>query len=304
MSLTPLASAVQPSDLKQTPTKKGTTSVTQRLPQVIHPPMTEADRAALQAAIDVLERTSFAQRLAGLAGRQIGFAGRMVPAALQAAASAAARRGLNAALRIAISSLAKGPATDNTRLHRRLAAASGAIGGAIGLASLPIELPVSTTIMLRSIADIARLEGENLSEPETALACLQVFALGGHAEEGNILEGGYLALRGVLAKSVSEAARYMTGRAVADEAAPVMVRLIAQISTRFGVVVSQKAAAQAVPLIGAMGGAAINVAFTQHFQSLARGHFTVRRLERVYGRELVYSEYARMAQTGGFAQAS
>ena len=42
-----------------------------------------------------------------------------------------------------------------------LSAASGAAGGAFGLASLPVELPVSTTIMLRSIADIARAEGED-----------------------------------------------------------------------------------------------------------------------------------------------
>ncbi|PWB83520.1 MAG: peptidase [Methylocystaceae bacterium] len=270
------------------------------LPQVIDRPMTDADRAALQAAVDVLETTSFAQRLAVLAGRQIGFAGRMVPGALQEAAAAAARKGLNAALRVAISSLANAPARDSVRLHRRLAAASGAIGGAIGLASLPVELPVSTTIMLRSIADIARLEGENLAEPETALACLQVFALGGHAEEGNILEGGYLAIRGVLAKSVTDAARYMTHRTIAEESAPVLVKLIGLIASRFGVVVSQKAAAQAVPLFGAMSGAAINLAFTEHFQSLARGHFTVRRLERAYGRDVVQAEYVQILEMAGF----
>lgn len=271
-----------------------------QLPQVIERPMTENDRAALQAAIEVLERTSFAQRLAVMAGRQIGFAGRMVPGALQEVAAAAARKGLNTALRFAISSLAKTPTTDSSLLHRRLAAASGAIGGAIGLASLPVELPVSTTIMLRSIADIARLEGENLAEPETALACLQVFALGGHAEEGNILEGGYLAIRGVLAKSVTDAARYMTQRTIADESAPVLVKLIGQIASRFGLVVSQKAAAQAVPILGAMSGAAINLAFTEHFQSLARGHFTVRRLERAYGRDVVQAEYVRIVETAGF----
>ncbi|WP_210332683.1 EcsC family protein [Methylosinus sp. H3A] len=258
--------------------------------------MTEADRAALQAAVEILERESFAEKLTTLAGRQIGFAGRMIPTALQEVAASAARRGLASALRVAISSLDRaGPARDATRLHLRLAAVSGAIGGAIGLASLPIELPVSTVIMLRSIADIAHREGEDLADPEATLACLQVFALGGHAEEGNILEGGYLAIRGLLAKSVSDAARYVAATAVADETAPVLVRLVALLSTRFGVVVSQKAAAQAAPILGAFGGAAVNVAFTRHFQSLARGHFTVRRLERAYGREIVFGEYARMA---------
>ena len=57
-----------------------------------------------------------------------------------------------------------------------------------------------------------------------------------------------------------------------------LVRLIALIASRFGFVVSQKAVAQTIPVIGALGGAAINYAFIDHFQSIARGHFTVRRL--------------------------
>jgi EcsC protein family len=70
----------------------------------------------------------------------------------------------------------------------RLATASGAAGGAFGLPTLPIELPVSTIIMLRSIADIARNEGEDLSDPETALSCLEVFALGGRAKSDDASE--------------------------------------------------------------------------------------------------------------------
>jgi len=62
------------------------------------------------------------------------------------------------------------------------------------------------------------------------------------------------------------------------------------------VVVTQKLAAQAIPLIGAVGGAAVNYAFIEHFQDVARGHFTVRRLERRYGKEAVRQEYERLAQ--------
>ena len=43
---------------------------------------------------------------------------------------------------------------------------------------------------------------------------------------------------------------------------------------------SEKLAAQAAPILGAIGGAAVNAAFADHFQTLARGHFIVRRLER------------------------
>ena len=155
--------------------------------------------------------------------------------------------------------------------------------------------------MLRSIADIARSEGEDLSQPEATLACLQVFALGGHSSGVDLMDGGYFAIRGLLAKTVSEAATYVAQKGVVDEAAPVLVRLLSQIAGRFGVVVSQKLAAQAVPLIGAVGGAAVNVAFTEHFQTLAKGHFTVRRLERRYSPEIVKREYGTIMAENGYA---
>jgi len=66
---------------------------------------------------------------------------------------------------------------------------------------------------------------------------------------------------------------------------------ITQIASRFGFVVSQKVAAQTIPVIGALGGAAVNYAFIDHFQSIARGHFTVRRLERKYGKEIIFNAY-------------
>jgi hypothetical protein len=71
------------------------------------------------------------------------------------------------------------PETASNYFHKALAATSGAVGGSFGLAALPIELPISTVIMLRSIGDVARAEGEDLRDPETTLSCLQVFALGG-----------------------------------------------------------------------------------------------------------------------------
>jgi hypothetical protein len=270
-----------------------------QLPVLFEPQLSGSDLEALRGAVAALERQSFAGRITRLAGQQIGLAGSPLPPQFQAAAAAAAQKALRAALNVALSSLEGAPRGDTTRLHRRLAAIAGGVGGAVGLASLPIELPVSTTIILRSIADIARNEGENLRHPETGLACLQVFALGGHADD-NVLQGGYLAVRGLLAKSVSDAAEYIAARGLSQEGAPAMVRLVSQLAGRFGVVVSQKAAAQAVPVIGAVSGAAINVAFTQHFQTLARGHFAIRRLERVYDPAMVHRHYARIAREEGY----
>ena len=262
--------------------------------------MNKADSAALEAAVAALEKTSFAKKLAHLAGRQIGFAGRVMPAKLQQMSAIAARRALFGAMNVALASLKGKPVADTRLRHRQLAMVSGALGGALGLASLPVELPISTTIMLRAIADIARAEGEDLSDPAAAMACLEVFALGGHGEDEKVMEGGYLALRGLFAKSVSSAAAYVAHGGVSSESAPALVRLIGMISGRFGVVVSQKTAAQAAPVLGAISGAVINLAFTEHFQTLAHGHFIVRRLERKYGPHEVRAEYARVARAAGY----
>ena len=54
---------------------------------------------------------------------------------------------------------------------------------------------------------------------------------------------------------------------------------------------AQKVAAQALPVVEALGGAAVYYAFTEHSQDVARGHFTVHRLELVYGKEQVRVEY-------------
>ena len=140
-----------------------------------------------------------------------------MPAKLQQVSAIAARRALFGAMNVALASL-RGKRVADTRLrHRQLAMVSGALGGALGLASLPVELPISTTIMLRAIADIARAEGEDLSDPAAAMACLEVFALGGHGEDEKVMESGYLALRGLFAKSVSDAAAYVVRGGVASE---------------------------------------------------------------------------------------
>ena len=89
--------------------------------------------------------------------------------------------------------------------------------------------------------------------------------------------------------------RYIAERGLAEQGAPAIVRLITQIAARFSVTVSEKAAAQAVPVVGAAGGAIVNLIFIDHFQDMARGHFVVRRLERSHGADVVRAEYERLA---------
>ena len=207
----------------------------------------------------------------------------------------ASESALRAALKLALRTIdMKRPPGSANRAHKLAAAASGAVGGAFGFVALPLELPLSTTILLRSIAEIAREEGEDLSAPHAALACIEVFALGGREEEEALFESGYFAVRAALAKSVSDSARFIAAQGLGAHTAPAVVRLISRIAVRFGVIVSEKVAAQAAPVLGAIGGAAVNAAFADHFQTLARGHFIVRRLERVHGPNLVAFEYQRL----------
>jgi EcsC protein family len=268
----------------------------QAQPALARPDMTQADLAALRRAVQSLEHPSLAARLTNMLGRPIELIGYALPASASQAVTAATHKALEIAMRTALWTMDHAPRPASQRFHKALATASGAAGGAFGLAMLPIELPVSTIIMLRSIAEIARSEGEDLSQPEAALSCVQVFALGGRPDSADASESGYFAVRALLAKSVTQAARFIVERGVIEESAPILVRFITQVASRFGIVVTQKLAAQAIPLVGALGGAAVNYAFIEHFQDVARGHFTVRRLERTYGKEPVRREYERLAQ--------
>jgi EcsC family protein len=256
--------------------------------------LSAGDRQALAAAVRRLEQPSLAGRLAALAGKPVGLMQRALPAAAATAVARVAKHALQRALDVALFSLGNTRFVGGRKLHSGLACTSGAIGGAFGLPALAVELPVSTTIMLRAIAAIAREEGEDLADPRTGLACLEVFALGGPAADDNGAEMDYFTVRAMLARGLVEVADFAIDKGAIREGAPLLIKFISKIASRFGVVVSQKLAAQTVAVVGALGGAAINLTFTEHFQDVARGHFTVRRLERVYGAELVRAEYGRL----------
>lgn len=250
----------------------------------------------LRRAKALLERPSFAARLTDILGDPIEKGFKLLPEKWSETLNGAVRLSLERALAVAVRSLpGRGPSHARQRLHKFAVAATGAGGGAFGLAGLLVELPVSTTIMLRTIADIARSEGEDIKDLDTQLACLEVFALGGRSPSDDAAETGYFAVRSALAGTVSDAARYLAQKGLQDKGAPALLRLIASIGSRFGVVVSEKVAAMAVPALGAAGGALINSIFISHFQDMARGHFTVRRLEKTYGAEQVRQLYRNLS---------
>lgn len=260
--------------------------------------MTAKDLEALRDAKRILENTGLAAKITNALGVPVEKSLALLPDAWSLAVSRAAHSAIATALHVAAGSLKNtlGGRAGN-RLHKALVVATGAGGGAFGLPALAIELPVSTTIMLRSIASIARSQGEDLSDIHARLACLEVFALGGRPGRSDASEAGYYAARSAFGKVMVDAARYIGERGLAKEGAPPVVRLIMYVAERFGIQVSEKIATQAVPVIGAAGGALINYVFMDHFQKMAQGHFTVRRLERTYGEEEVRQEYLAMPET-------
>ncbi len=256
---------------------------------------TDKDLADLRRAKVLLETPGLSAKIAGTLGAPIERGMAMLPARVKTGINKAAEKAMITALNLAVQSLGddrKKSASERT--HKLAVATSGAVGGAFGLLALSIELPISTTIILRAIADIARSEGENIQHIDTKLACMEVFALGGRSPSDNAAESGYFAARAALATAVNEAAKFLAQKGFSKTGAPALIRLISQIAARFGIVVGEKAAAQMIPLIGAAGGALVNTVFMNHFQDMARGHFIVRRLEKVYGTEPVRKAYERL----------
>lgn len=264
--------------------------------------MHAADLQALAEAVRLIERPGVGARIARVIGSPIEKAIGLLPARAAAPIAAAARRAIHAALTLSLRTLrthdpldgAAPPAASNG-WHKIASAASGAAGGAFGFMALSVELPVSTTIMMRSIADVARAQGADLGDRQTQLECVMVLGLGGAGAADDAAEMGYFAVREAMTRAISTAATHIAHHGLTQEGAPALVRLIALIAERYSVNVTEKVAAQMVPLVGALGGAAINTLFIDHFQSVARGHFVVRRLERRYGVALVRDKYTAFA---------
>ena len=124
---------------------------------------------------------------------------------------------------------------------------------------------------------------QNWNSPHTRLS-----------DKDDAAETSYYGVRIALSKAVTDALQYVASHGVGSATAPALVRLISALASRFGVVVTQKAMAQMIPVLGAVGGGLVNTIFISHFQDMARGHFSIRRLEREYGADLVQDAYRQL----------
>jgi hypothetical protein len=261
-----------------------------------HIPLSAAEEQILRRAVEILERESFVARLTELTGEPVSRILKAMPAIASRQIHRAVQTSLKKALEVALKGFDQTEQKEPEPWVYRLASGfAGGASGFIGLPALAVELPITTVMILRAIAGIARKRGEDLNDPAVRMACLEVLALAPRsrkaAAKGLISETSYYAARAFLAKAVSEAASNLIERGVGRATAPVIVDVVATIGSRFGVVVSEKAAAGAIPVVGAIGGAAINLAFMDHFQKLAWAHFSVRKLERSHGAAHIRLKY-------------
>jgi hypothetical protein len=261
------------------------------------------DRADLQWAHQRLEHPSLAARLSHLLGTPIEQALRLLPANWYKKLQVLTEISIRKALELAIESMEPiPPAASHDRLHKLMAFGTGSLGGLLGPLTLVVELPVTTNLMLRSIADIAHRQGEDLSTTEARIACMQVFALGGRTHADEAAETGYYGLRMTLGLHFPGIAVVRGGNAGPGVSVPGSIQFIRAIASRFGVVVSDKAAAQMIPLAGALSGGLVNLLFMQHFQDMAQGHFMVRRLERQYGSDVIRRAYEQCTREAEAAE--
>ena len=155
-----------------------------------------------------------------------------------------------------------------------LAAFTGALGGAGGIATALAELPVTVTVILHAILRAAEAEGFDTSLPEVRAEALRVLTSGGPLADDDGINTSFFSARVTL-----------TG--------PALHKLLAKVVPGFATVLTQKLAAQTVPVLGAVTGAALNAAFLTHYRALAHIRFGLLRLTVLHGAEPVRAAFER-----------
>ena len=242
------------------------------LPALAPPPM-DAEIAALAQAYRRANGPvmSLVNRLGGSVEGQLS----LLPTNLRAQID----RVTEGALRAAHGAARLGAHAPDTGPRGTLAAVmvTGAAGGLGGLPSAIAELPVTITLLLHAIRREAVRAGLDPDTPPIRAACLQVFAAGSPLAADDGLNTAFLSARLTL-----------TG--------PALQKIIATIAPRLAAAMGQKLMAQAVPVLGAVSGAALNAAYLRYYREMARIRFALLLLAEKHGPEPVLTAF-RAAST-------
>jgi hypothetical protein len=295
--------------------------------------LSDQECAVLKTAVIDLEYPGFVARASDFLATPIELGLKVLPDKVRDTVTVVCRAAIEKALDVSLLTMDTSfdaqttPQTSSDWWHLGAVAVTGSVGGFVGFASLPVELPFSTIIILRSIADIARSEGEDLETAEARLQCVAVFALGGASDKDDGAEVGYFLAREAMATMIARTTAYYEAQvavqmadrlakaaaagaaksaakaALAEAVAAAnklqsttLVKFIEAVASRYSVVVSESAIAKAGPIIGAALGGVVNTLFISHFQAIARAHFGVRRLEREHGEASIQVAYAAIAE--------
>lgn len=243
----------------------------------------------LTGAKALLENDGLPAKIGGLFGISVGNTAELLPADWHAHATSIAHDTVMLALRGMLMTLGLGD--DIFPPLPRFAAAMRAQDRVAALPGLALELPVSMMLLCRSIADIAHANGEPADNLRTRLACLESFALGDAHNDGKT---GYFAAREALAASSERAADYLSNSFMVDDASPELDDYVTVVAARFRRQLETHAAAEVALDIGTHYSSAVKLLLIDHFLDIARGHFVVRRLERLYSAHEVRTTYERI----------
>ena len=208
-------------------------------------------------------------------GNRIEDAMKMLPDSVRARVESVTSQALERAFSVAV--LGRHAPAMGARATQAVAMLTGAAGGIGGLPTALAEIPVTITVFLHVIARAAEAEGFDPNAPEIRAECLRVLSEGSPLASDDGVNTAFLSARLTL-----------TGPAVGT--------LLATVAPGLAAVLTRKLAAQAVPVLGAVTGAALNGAYLTYYRELAEIRFALLRLGALHGAERVVADFARAVE--------
>jgi hypothetical protein len=263
----------QPTDVP----RAGRRSARTNLPAVVPPPRrTAPDVTMAEMVAHYRAGNSAVLRAVNLLGSKVEKGLNSLPASLRKPMEETVAEALRRAYDLTAGTTTKGAVrhwSERDRVHKSIAVLSGAVGGFFGPVGLA-ELPFSIATILRSIRSVAREYGYDPDDPQIAAECIAVFSAGGPLADDDGVNSAFLT-----ARMAMNGAR--------------LERLIPRVAVRLTQVMGQKIGTQAVPVLGALGGATVNYAFMNFYTEMAHVYFGLKRMSEERDPASVLSEFRR-----------
>ncbi|MGQ0565180.1 MAG: EcsC family protein [Gemmobacter sp.] len=214
-------------------------------------------------------------------GNQIDDALKVLPPSVRNRIENATAAALDRAFSVAV--LGRHAPALGPRAAQTVAMLTGAAGGVGGLPTALAEIPVTVTVFLHAIARAAETEGFDPDAPEIRAECLRVLSAGSPLAGDDAVNTAFLSARLTL-----------TGPAVSG--------LVATLAPGLAAILTRRLAAQMVPILGAVTGAALNAAYLGYYRELAAIRFALLRLGALHGAERVVADFARAVEPARVTQ--